>query len=72
MSSALESSLSERQRKILAHALEAGSVTTGWCIEALGVVRDTAHRDLLGLLELKLLIRKGSGRGTEYVPAEPA
>ena len=72
VSSALESSLSERQRKILAHALEAGSVTTGWCIEALGVVRDTAHRDLLGLLELKLLIRKGSGRGTEYVPAEPA
>ncbi|HEX6902624.1 MAG TPA: helix-turn-helix domain-containing protein [Thermoanaerobaculia bacterium] len=72
VNSALEAHLSERQRKILAHALESGSVTTGWCIEALGVARDTAHRDLLGLLELNLLIRKGSGRGTEYIPAEPA
>ncbi|MBI3605629.1 MAG: DUF4062 domain-containing protein [Nitrospirae bacterium] len=66
----VEAQLNERQRKILAHALENGSVTTGWCIETLGVVRDTAHRDLVGLVDLNLLISKGSGRGAKYVPKE--
>ncbi len=67
---ALEAQLNERQRKILAYALENGAVTTGWCIEMLGVVRDTAHRDLKGLLKLDLLVRKGGGRSTRYVPKE--
>jgi len=67
---AVEAQLNERQRQILAHALETGSVTTGWCIETLGVVRDTAHRDLVGLVELNLMIRKGSGRGAKYAPKE--
>ena len=67
---AVEAQLNERQRKILAHALKSGSVTTGWCMEMLGVVRDTAHRDLVGLVELDLLVRKGSGRGARYVPKE--
>ena len=40
---AVEAQLNERQREILTRALENGSVTTGWCIETLGVVRDTAH-----------------------------
>ncbi len=69
---AMEARLSERQRQILAHALEAGSVTTGWCMEALGVVRDTAYRDLVELVKLDLLTRKGSGRATIYVPREVA
>jgi len=67
---AVEAQLNERQRKIMAHALESGSVTTGWCMETLDVVRDTAHRDLVGLVHLDLLVRKGSGRGAMYVPKE--
>jgi len=67
---AIEARLSERQRKIMVRALEAGSATTGWCMETLGVVRDTAHRDLVGLVDLNLLVRKGSGRGARYVPRD--
>ncbi|MEK7443741.1 MAG: ATP-binding protein, partial [candidate division NC10 bacterium] len=67
---AVEAQLNERQRKILAHALKGGSVTTGWCMETLDVVRDTTHRDLVGLVELHLLVRKGSGRGARYLPKE--
>lgn len=70
VSPAVEAQLNERQKKILAHALEVGSVTTGWCVKTLGVVRDTAHRDLVGLVELGLLIAKGSGRSAKYVPKE--
>jgi ATP-dependent DNA helicase RecG len=69
---AVEASLNERQRKILAYALEAGTVTTRWCIENLEVARDTVHRDLVGLVELKLLVRKGAGRAAAYVPGEDA
>jgi predicted HTH transcriptional regulator len=65
---ATEAKLSARQRKIMVQALEAGSVTTGWCMETLGVVRDTAHRDLVGLVELGMLVRKGSGRSAKYMP----
>ena len=64
---AIEAEMNERQRKILAHVLETGSVITGWCIDVLGVARDTAHRDLVGLSKLGVLIRKGSGRAAKYV-----
>ena len=67
---AVEAQLNERQRTTLAHALESGSVTTGWCMERLSVSRDTAHRDLVGLVELGLLARVGSGRAVKYVPKE--
>ena len=67
---AVEAQLNERQRKILAHALASGSVTTGWCMKTLDVVRDTAHRDLVGLVELGLLARTGSGRAAKYAPKE--
>ena len=43
-------------------------MTTGWCLETLGVARDTAHRDLVGLVELGLLARSGAGRAVKYVP----
>jgi predicted HTH transcriptional regulator len=66
----IEAQLSERQRKILKHVVETGSVTTGWCIEALQVVRDTAHRDLVHLVKLNILERRGSGRGAVYVLRE--
>lgn len=67
---AIEAKLNARQRKIMAQALENGSVTTGWCLENLGVVKDTAHRDLVGLVDLDLLVRRGSGRGAKYIPKE--
>lgn len=67
---AVEARLNERQREILAHALESGAVTTRWCIETLDVVRDTAYRDLMGLVALGLLARTGSGRGAKYHPKE--
>ena len=70
MTPAVEAQLNERQRRILAHALEIGSVTTRWCMETMGVARDTAHRDLVALVELDLLVRKGAGRATRYVPKE--
>lgn len=65
---AMEAKLNARQRKIMARALEAGSVTTGWCMETLGVVRDTAHRDLVGLVKLGMLVREGAGRSAKYIP----
>jgi predicted HTH transcriptional regulator len=64
---AVEAQLNERQRQIMLHALENGSVTTGWCIETLHIVRDTAHRDLVGLVDKNLLVRKGSGRSAKYI-----
>jgi ATP-dependent DNA helicase RecG len=67
---AVEAQLSERQKKIIAHVVEAGSVATGWCIEVLGVVRDTAHRDLVNLVKLNILERRGTGRGAVYVLKE--
>lgn len=67
---AVEATLNERQRKILARVLEAGSVTNRWCVETLEVSRDTAYRDLAGLVELGLLFSKGSGRTAAYVLKE--
>jgi len=63
----LEAQLNERQRKIVKQVAEAGSVTTGWCIETLKVARDTAHRDLVDLVKRGVLVRQGSGRGAVYV-----
>lgn len=65
---AIEAVLDERQKAILAYALESGSVTTGWVMEAFGIVRDTAHRELVRLVELNLLLRRGYGRGAGYIP----
>lgn len=70
MSPAVEAKLNPRQRAILARALQEGDVTTGWVMETLAVVRDTAHRDLVGLVELDLLERRGAGRSVRYVPKE--
>jgi len=68
VSPAIEAQLNARQRKITARAMQAGSVTTGWCMKALKIARDTAHRDLAALVRLKILVRIGSGRSAVYVP----
>ena len=64
---AVEAQLNQRQLSILKHVVEAGSVTTGWCMEALNVVRDTAHRDLINLVKRGILVRQGLGRAAVYV-----
>lgn len=63
---AVEAQLNYRQKLILAHVLEAGSVTSGWCLKEFGVVYNTAYRDLDALVRLDLLQQEGSGRGTHY------
>jgi predicted HTH transcriptional regulator len=69
---AVEAQLNERQKKIMVHVVNVGSVTTGWCIESFRIVRDTAHRDLVDLVNRGILVRQGSGRGVVYVLREGA
>jgi predicted HTH transcriptional regulator len=64
---AMEAQLNERQRKIMLEVQQNGSVTSGWCRKSFTVSYDTANRDLLELVDLKLLIRKGSGRSSSFI-----
>lgn len=66
-SPAVMTRLSDRQRVILEHVVESGDVTTRWCIERFAVARDTAHRDLTGMVALRLLVPTGSGRSAKYI-----
>lgn len=61
--------LNKRQRKILELAISSGSVTNRQIQNKFEVARDTAHRDLSILCDLKLLQKEGSGRSTHYTPA---
>ncbi len=67
---AQEEVLNDRQQVILKHALQQGSVTNRWCRQALGIVYDTAYRDLMNLVKLGLLKREGEGRASRYVPID--
>ena len=64
---ALEALLNDRQRRILAQVLAAGTVTRAWCVAEFSVAKDTAGRDLKGLTELGLLQSQGQGRAVRYV-----
>ena len=66
MTPAMEARLNERQKKIVAQAAEAGVVTNRWCVQNLKVVKDTAHRDFVELVELGLVVRSGRGRNVAY------
>jgi predicted HTH transcriptional regulator len=63
---ALEARLNERQRTIMTQVAKSGAVTNRWCVQELKVVKDTAHRDLVELVELDLLVRMGRGRSVAY------
>jgi predicted HTH transcriptional regulator len=63
---AMEACLNERQKRIVAQAAEAGVVTNRWCVQHLKVVKDTAHRDLVEMVERGLLVRTGQGRNVAY------
>lgn len=65
---AVEEQLNVRQQQIMAHVLETGAVTSGWCRKEFDVTYNTAYRDLSALVELKLLAQTGKGRSTRYVP----
>ena len=65
---ALEARLTKRQKAILKHALEAGSVTRRWCVEKFEIANDTAGRDLKALTDLGLLVSEGKGRSVRYTP----
>jgi predicted HTH transcriptional regulator len=67
---AVEAQLNDRQKAILAHLVEHGSVTSGWCRKEFGVAYLTVYRDLTGLLKLGMIQSSGRGRSTKYVPAE--
>lgn len=64
---AVEAQLNSRQKSILEHVLESGSVTSGWCLKEFGVVYNTAFRDLDALVRMDLLKKEGGGRGTRYI-----
>jgi predicted HTH transcriptional regulator len=64
---AVEARLSDRQRRILVHAVENGSVTRRWCVVEFGVANDTAGRDLKSLVAIGLLLPEGRGRAVRYV-----
>ena len=64
---AMEAQFSDRQKKIMQQAVREGSVTTGWCMNEFGIVRDTAYRDLVGLMRFGLLEAQGAGRSAKYV-----
>ena len=65
----VESQLNERQKAIIIRVHTEGFVTNKWCRETFGIVRDTAHRDLYELVDLKILERTGRGRATRYILA---
>lgn len=64
---ALEAQFNKRQRTIMLQVQKTGTVSSGWCQQRFKVVRDTANRDLTGLVSLGLLKSVGKGRGVRYV-----
>jgi predicted HTH transcriptional regulator len=69
---AIEAQLNDRQKAIILEAQKTGAVTSGWCRTTLKISRDTANRDLSGLVDLGLLSAIGKARSTRYVLASPS
>ena len=67
MPPSVQEQLNERQTKTMAEILKKGFVTSGWCQRHFNIVKDTANRDLTGLVQLGLIKAVGKGRGTRYV-----
>lgn len=62
----LEKELSERQKIALDFLKERGRITNREYREVCNVGADTAHRDLLDLINKGILKREGSGRSVYY------
>ena len=67
MPPSIEQQLNDRQKRIMAHLVETGFVTSGWYRKEFGVALLTTQRDLSGLLDLGLVEPKGKGRSARYV-----
>ena len=63
---AIEAQLNERQKKIMIEVQKTGAVTSGWCRKAFAVTYNTTYLDLSDLVNRKLLVQLGKGRGTRY------
>ena len=46
LSSSVAATLNERQKVVLAEIVKNGTVSTGWITKTLGIVKDTAARDI--------------------------
>jgi ATP-dependent DNA helicase RecG len=57
----------DRQKQILRLVLEKGFVTSAACVQALGIVKDTAWRDLNDLIIQGYLQKAGTGRASRYL-----
>jgi predicted HTH transcriptional regulator len=66
---AVEARLNERQKQIVRHVIEAGSVNRHWCVVHFKVANDTAGRDLKFLTEMGVLVSQGKARAVRYVLA---
>ena len=66
---AIEAQLNDRQKKIVRHVIETGSVNRRWCVVQFKVANDTAGRDLKSLTDLGLLVPQGRARAVRYVLA---
>ena len=64
MPPSIEQQLNDRQKKIMAHLVETGFVTSDWCRKEFGVALLTTQRVLSGMLDLGLVEPKGKGRST--------
>lgn len=66
ISPAIEVQLNDRQKKIMVQVQQTGVVTSGWCRKAFAVTYNTTYLDLSDLVNRKLLVQLGKGRGTRY------
>ncbi|MCD6361835.1 MAG: hypothetical protein J7M38_13345 [Armatimonadetes bacterium] len=66
----LDHRLNERQMQALEYVRKHGAITNREYRELTGVGRALAGDDLKILVELKLLVRRGMGRATQYVIAD--
>src|SRR5260221_13095070 len=64
---AIETQLNDRQKRIVRHVMETGSVNRHWCVVHFKVAKDTAGRDLKSLTELGVLVLQGKARAVRYV-----
>ena len=60
----------ERQKEIVRILEAKGWVSSGIVIQKLGIVKDTAVRDLNDMIDRDLLRKEGTGRGTRYFPTD--
>ena len=59
--------LSERQRKIIDYLKKHGNISRTVCMDLLGVSKNTAKRELTGLVSKDMIERAGVGRAVYYV-----